>query len=88
MSETIPKSFVKIGDGPPQKCSVLPEYSHLLAKQSFLFNKTQCTLETTADKSQIFTVYTYSSELLDLMWFQCGRLAVIGIFGLSSMGEE
>ena len=29
MSETIPKSFVKIGDGPPQKCSVLPEYSLL-----------------------------------------------------------
>ena len=27
MSETIPKSFIKIGDGPPQKCSVLPEYS-------------------------------------------------------------
>ena len=40
-----------------------------------------CTLETTADKSIIFTVYTYSSELLDLMWFQCGRLGVIGIFG-------
>ena len=48
----------------------------------------QGTLETMADKSKIFTVYTYSSELLDLMWFQCGQLAAVRIFGLSSMGEE
>lgn len=27
MSETIPKSFVEIGDGHPQKRSVPPEYS-------------------------------------------------------------
>ena len=54
----------------------------------YIVENVHCTLETTADKSWIFTVYTYSSELLDLMWFQCGHLAVIGIFGLSSMGEE
>ena len=44
----------------------------------------QCTLETMVDKSYNFTVNTYSSELLDLMWFQFGCLGAVGIVKLGS----